>query len=1140
VQNLTLAHTSFAAKNSAFAPLSRDASALVSSQLVFIDAAVQDHMHLAAGVNPGAEVIVLHPDEDGVTQISLALAGRTHISSIHLVAHGSPGSLQLGNAQLSHETLIQYQAQLQQWRNALGERAELLIYGCRVADTAVGIAFLQALKSLIGVEVAASTTAVGNSAQGGNWDLDARTGGMTAALAFLREAIATYPGILEEPETYFAEDFSGASGATPPPGWTVNVIEGNPETDLWRFDNPGNRDEINQPFNPDFDNPVAVYDSDFLSDDDVAENIALESPVFDVSDAEAVILQFDQVYGGIAAGINASEVFVEAYNGTEWQSVYSSNTGNYDINTPIVDLTEALSGSSEAQVRFRFDGNWSYLWALDNVRITDNLASGVTTPSGLVGVSESNVSDPLDFQFALQSRPTSDVTLSFTVDGEQLQPIQSITFTEDNWFVPQTSVVQAIADDIVEGEDQSTSVTVTVTSDDPNYKGLVVEDVPVEITETTIPGYTSYRTVEKTYSDLSELATLNPNLARWVDIGDSYDKATPGGAEGYDIYSLEITNQNSQLAEEKPIFFVQGAIHAREYSTTEAVTRFAEQLIANYGTDPDTTWILDNFEVRVVPIVNPDGRKFAEQGYSWRKNTNPGDGTAEFPNYGVDLNRNYASKWGEIGEEAASTDPADLTYQGTAPFSEPESQALRDYLLETFPDTKGPDDFDPASEDTSGVYIDVHSFGDLILYPFGWTDQPAPNQEALRNLGLKFGYFTGLVDQAYDVSQAIGLYPTSGTTDDWVYSTLGVPGYTFELGTAFFQDTETFESTIVNEVIPAFFYAAKSARSPYKTAGSPDVTGVKVDLSQVLAGATVELSATADSTRKGDGITGTTPDDLEIPEPEIIGGARYSIGAPSWAKETTTFELFAADGAFDEAVEELTGTIDTTGFGVGRYTVFVESADADGNYGVPTAVFLDVLEAPSANATVFDGDAEADRYTGGSGSDTIYGRDSDDVLAGGLGDDLIIGGDGNDLLRGDKNTSSSVSGPGGDDVIYGGRGSDRISGKRGDDKLYGDAGDDVLYGDAGDDLLWGGAGRDRLYGGAGSDTYTIGVGGGTDYVQGFEVGKDLIGLVGTLSFGQLSVTQERNNTLIKYGDDVFAVLNRVNASALSEATFVPV
>jgi murein tripeptide amidase MpaA len=65
------------------------------------------------------------------------------------------------------------------------------------------------------------------------------------------------------------------------------------------------------------------------------------------------------------------------------------------------------------------------------------------------------------------------------------------------------------------------------------------------------------------------------------------------------------------------------AIHAREYTTAELVTRYAEYLVTNYGVDPDVTWLLDNFEVHILPQANPDGRVIAEGGYYQRKNTNP-------------------------------------------------------------------------------------------------------------------------------------------------------------------------------------------------------------------------------------------------------------------------------------------------------------------------------------------------------------------------------------------------------------------------------------------------------------------------------------------------------------------------------------
>ena len=221
-----------------------------------------------------------------------------------------------------------------------------------------------------------------------------------------------------------------------------------------------------------------------------------------------------------------------------------------------------------------------------------------------MGVSEDNIPDPLNFEFALESRPAAEVTLSFGVDGEQLKPIESLTFTPDNWSEPQTAVVEAIADEVDEGNDRVSEVSVTVTSEDEDYNNLAVEDVPVQITEDVIPGFTSYRTVEKTYEDLFALAEANPDIASWIDIGDSYDKVTPGGSDGYDIQAIEITNKDSQI-ENKPTLYVEGSLHAREYSTSELVTRFAEELVEGYGEDADTTWLLDYFNIAIVPIVNP-------------------------------------------------------------------------------------------------------------------------------------------------------------------------------------------------------------------------------------------------------------------------------------------------------------------------------------------------------------------------------------------------------------------------------------------------------------------------------------------------------------------------------------------------------
>ena len=176
----------------------------------------------------------------------------------------------------------------------------------------------------------------------------------------------------------------------------------------------------------------------------------------------------------------------------------------------------------------------------------------------------------------------------------------------------------------------------------------------------SIPGYTCYRTVEETYAAAAAIAANHPTLATWTDVGDSWEKSV-GQSDGYDIMVLKLTN--STIAGDKPKLFITAAIHAREYTTAELATRFAEYLVNNYGTDADATWILDHHEVHLILQMNPDGRKEAEAGSSWRKNTNENYCGATSVNRGADLNRNYSFYWNYCSGCSSGT-PCDLTYRG--------------------------------------------------------------------------------------------------------------------------------------------------------------------------------------------------------------------------------------------------------------------------------------------------------------------------------------------------------------------------------------------------------------------------------------------------------------------------------------------
>lgn len=181
---------------------------------------------------------------------------------------------------------------------------------------------------------------------------------------------------------------------------------------------------------------------------------------------------------------------------------------------------------------------------------------------------------------------------------------------------------------------------------------------------------------------------------------------------------------------------------------------------------------------------------------------------------------------------------------------------------------------------------------------------------------------------------------------------------------------------------------------------------------------------------------------------------------------------------------------------------------------------------------------------GNAVANIIMARFGDDVVAGEDGDDAIFGGEGNDVLRGDNNRRRAGSTEGGNDIIFGGAGDDRIGGKGGNDRLFGEAGDDNLFGDAGDDLLFGGLGDDKLYGdddrSSGVDTFVLAAGAGTDMIMDFEAGKDMIGLMGSLSFGQLSIIQEGANAMISAGEETLAMVMKTSVDALTESAFLPV
>ncbi len=205
--------------------------------VVIVDTQVADYLSLLTGVSPNAEVILLNPHQDGITQITQALGRDRNIQSLHILSHGNSGCLVLGNTQLTLDKIESYGSQFRQWRTALAPEADILLYGCQVATGDGGVAFIQKFAQLTGANIAASRTLTGNAALGGNWNLEYTTAEIKPDLAFQPEVLQAYPAVL-----VLLVDESFASGTLSPQPFTDEL--------KWIFGTDDSVNELSDPENP--------------------------------------------------------------------------------------------------------------------------------------------------------------------------------------------------------------------------------------------------------------------------------------------------------------------------------------------------------------------------------------------------------------------------------------------------------------------------------------------------------------------------------------------------------------------------------------------------------------------------------------------------------------------------------------------------------------------------------------------------------------------------------------------------------------------------------------------------------------------------------------------------------------------------
>jgi hypothetical protein len=543
--------------------------------------------------------------------------------------------------------------------------------------------------------------------------------------------------------------------------------------------------------------------------------------------------------------------------------------------------------------------------------------------------------------------------------------------------------------------------------------------------ESDLPsGRVTYRELPDYSADLQTLVDENPGLAREVVLGQSL--------EGRPIEGVEIATDVNRTDEGRPVYLNFGLHHAREWPSGEFPMEFAIDLVESFNAgDARITALLNAVRVVIVPVVNPDGFVVSRgegpgNDQFKRKNcrpTLPGDALvdcdARVPNSGVDLNRNYGAYWGGQG---STSNPADDSYRGTGPYSEPESEAVHQFTASIHPTVF----ITNHTRDPDGSWLRQPGFQADFL-PQDELGSSTPDEPAMRALGDAMAAATG-----WQSERAHSLGSITGATEDWNYFSQGTYGYTPEArGQDFHDDFAVMVEGEYVGVREAFLIAGEVAANPahHSVVAGNAPAGGQLGLTK---------SFVTETFQQGVAVNDVLDTKLAVGNDGTYEWHANPSARPLFPGERWTMTCAAPSGATGQA-----------------------------QVAVARGQRMSVNWNDKCVASLPKGNGKCAGKTA-----TIVGSSDGDRLRGTPGRDVIAGKGGRDRIRA----------RGKNDLVCGGRGNDRLSGQGGKDKLKGGGGKDRIRGGGGNDRLAGGSGRDKLVGGAGRDRCKGG--GGTDKVRG--------------------------------------------------------
>lgn len=282
--------------------------------------------------------------------------------------------------------------------------------------------------------------------------------------------------------------------------------------------------------------------------------------------------------------------------------------------------------------------------------------------------------------------------------------------------------------DILPGTVSSNSLELIVT---PNELAILIEENHKiitlakgrpfrEIQKESPPVPPGYPDLDEIYEEMNSAAMEYSSICEMVDLTEMYNVSPT--YEDRHLYAVKISD-NVTEDEDEPTFLMVSCHHCREIVTPVIALYAIEQFTTNYGSDPEIKELVDEYEIWISPVWNPDGYVYVfDVDNMWRKNRRY---FPEFGSYGVDLNRNFPFGW--YSTCSGSTDPFSITYKGPSPASEAETQTMIVF----------------SNDQHFTKVLDYHSYGQEVLWGYSCHSHPFSSflQSEAQSLSTAAGYY---------------------------------------------------------------------------------------------------------------------------------------------------------------------------------------------------------------------------------------------------------------------------------------------------------------------------------------------------------------------------------------------------------------